>query len=568
MLLSLVDYYDKHKYEINHNYADSAKYVTGVMKRIMATEVLSHFENKVLELIGSYSDKTQDILCTFFPNKTSQEVWDKAEKENLIKNAETMRHYMNIRQLMRHQWDMLDATGRFALGGNKKNDELRHEYLQSYHLMFDKTVVERVKSYQKIAMDMQELLKVIYPEFFARDVGESNSKFVERLKKWQKQNPTLQPMVNTNYPLDSEKQKALMNSLRKVVPQAKVLDYMQESDLERFSELENGYFYRAWFLKLYDHLESDMQDYCFIKGEIVNRNEMWNYFKKKVLSPQEYNIWTQYRQLRNNLSHNHLNSELRETLNQVVHGNFGEDLYKLKNFLYSNTPVFSRQKDGTCMARHKDGSIIHINLEERRVLSYVDREGRNLLKKPKYDAEISANAAVSPVKVLWKDREITDCTLPNGIYIDFKRKKVRFSDEMHLYMDAEEHNVFRFSNNNKLLTSKSFEVRNFWEQGRKMPIGRHESLFVTPRIRISTDKKGQLSEVGIILSEQQKQTTQFKKDNNEARIIFPDGTVLKDFAGNMELSHNGIVLDYKHRHAFIQSYISHVPVKQNSGSER
>ncbi len=568
VLLSLADYYDKHKYEIEYTHAGSSKYITGIMKKIMAAEALSSFENKVLELLGSYSDKTQDILHTFFPNKTSQEVWEKAEKENLISNAETMQQYMNIRQIMRHQWDMLDGTGRFALGGNKKNDELRRKYLQSYHQIFDKTLADRIKAYQKIAIDMQVLLKFIYPEFMTREQGESNSKFVSRLKEWQKQNPTLQPMVNTNYPLRSDKKISLINNLKKVVPQARVLDCMQESDLARFPELERGYFHRAWFLKLYDHLESDMLDYCFTKGEVFNRNEMWNYFKTKVLSPQEYSLWAQYRQLRNTLSHNHLSSEIRETLDKVVHGSFGEDLCKLGDFISNNTPVFVQQEDGTCLARHKDGSMIHINLEERKIISYVDREGRNLLKSSKHNAEISAAAAVSPVKVHWKEKEIIDCTLPNGIYIDLKRKKVRLTHDTHIYLDAKGYNVLRFSNNNKLFTKKNFEIKDYVDQGRSTRIGRHESLFVAPKIRVSTDRRGQLSEVSISLSEKQKLTTQFANDNNSAKIIFPDGTVLKDSAGNMELSHNGIALDYKHRHAFIQSYISPVSGTQNSGSER
>ena len=567
ILLSLADYYNKHKYEIEYNQEDSAKYMTKIMKKIMATEVLSSFENKVLELLGSYSDKTQDILRTYFPNKTSQEVWQKAEKENLIQDAETMQHYMNIRQLMRHQWDMLDGTGRFALGGNKKNDELRQEYLQSYHLIFDKTLTERIKAYQKVAMNMQTFLKIVYPEFLTRDQGESNSKFVYRLKEWQKQNPSLQPMVSTNYPLHSDKQKALVNNLRKVVPQAKVLDYMQESDLANFSEIENGYSHRAWFLKLYDHLESDMLDYCFIRGQLLNRKEMWNYFEKKVLSPEEYNIWVQYRQLRNNLSHNYLSEELRETLNNVVNGDFSTNVNRLYEHLSQNTPVCDRQEDGTYIITNKDGSVAHIDLKKRVVLSYVDKKGRNLLKKQKFNAEASENAAISPVKIFWKDKEIVDCKLPDGIQIDLRRKKVIFPDGTRLYLDAKKYNVLCLENNSKVFTDKAFVITNFLDRGRKISIGRQESLFVAPKVRISTDKKGGLSDVCITLFEKQKMVTQFKNDDG-AKIIFPDGTVLKDLAGKLVVSHNGIDLDYNHRHAFIRSYITSVPSIEKSSFER
>ena len=56
-----------------------------------------------------------------------------------------MQHYMNIRHLMRHQWDSLDGVGKFTPHTNIKNDEVRGAYKKSYALFFDKSMVERVK---------------------------------------------------------------------------------------------------------------------------------------------------------------------------------------------------------------------------------------------------------------------------------------------------------------------------------------------------------------------------------------------------------------------------------------
>ncbi|MBQ8464924.1 MAG: hypothetical protein IJ545_02820 [Alphaproteobacteria bacterium] len=564
VLLNLVDFYNRNKYRIEYDQADPMKYMTTLMKKIMATEAVSGFENKVLELLGLYADKTQDILHGFFPTRDPSKIFDVAAQEKLIGSAETMQQYMNIRQLMRHQWDMLDKTGRFALGGNQKNEKLRKEYLQTYHQIFDKTMVERIKTYQKIARDMQVFLAVLYPELLVREVGESNSKFAQRLKEWQVKNPDIHPMVCVNYPVTSDKKAALVRNLGKIVPQAKILDNMQESDLENFAEVEKSYFHRAWFLNLYDHIESDMNDYCFLRGNLFKRDDLWNYFQKKILSSQEADTWCIYRQLRNDLSHNHLSPALRETLEKVVNGSFGADCGKFNEKLSLNDLRVVRQENGTYLVTQKDGSVIHIDLSKRQILGRTDKNGHHFENKIKPQMAVSD----SPVKVLWRAGAIVDCKLENGIDIDVARKKIIFPDDTHLYLEAEKYNVFRFANGNKLLTDKNFMVTSFIERGRRVDVDRNESIIVAPKHRVKINHQKYLSEDAIFLSDEQKLKTQFISDKKGSGIYFSDGTILRIFAGNFEVSHNGIVLDYKNRHAFIQSYVTQSVALQKNGVER
>ena len=551
VLLNLADHYDKNKNNLSSDDVELMIDMAKVLKKIMATELLASFENKIIDLMGSYSDKAQEIMRTFFRNKNSKEIWQAAEKEHLIYSAEKMQHYLNIRHLMRHQWDTLDGTGRFAFDPKQKNDRIRKEYLDSYQLIFDKTTSERLKFYQEATRQMQCLLKIIYEEFFPRDKDESNSRFVQRLKEWQRQNPDKIPLVSTNYPLNSEKYTALIKNIRKIVPHAVLLDDIETNKLIEYKDIEKGYFHRAWFLQIYNHLESEMLAYCFTHGQLFNRNEMWQYFKDNVLTPQEYLIWNNYRELRNNLSHSYLSERLYEELEKAINGHFGEDVYNLSEFLRKNTPNFMRSEDGTYIAVHNDGSVIQIDMGKKEILSYRDKKGRSLLKKPSFHAD----GIISPVRFSCKDKEIIDCKLADGTCINLQKKKVSFADGTRFYFDAKKYNVFCFNNGNKIFMDKDFIVDRFIDKGSFLSIGRNETCIVASSHKIKTDNKGRISEDCNMALKEQNQTINFNyTTNGVATIMFPDETMLTTSKDCFTVTHNNIVLNHKNRFAFVKSY--------------
>ena len=556
VLLNIADYFD-------HNHEDLVRCdkkelyakLGRVLRRITAAETLSGFENVILDLIGVYSDKTQEIVRGFFPTKSGDALWETAENEHLISSAEMMKHYMNIRHLMRHQWDSLDGVGKFTPRTNIKNDEVRNAYKKSYALFFDKSMPERVKEYQKTSIQMQTLLKLIYPNLLTRENGETNSKFIVRLKEWQNENPDKTALVCTNYPIASEKHKSLVGNIAKVAPQTKVLDNLEEKDLPTFEKMEEMYYVRSWYLSEYSHVEADMMNYCFGRGLEYGRNETWDYFKKNVLSKQKYDIWCQYRKLRNNLSHNYLNTELQTELHNTVKGSFGKDIFELGDFVRQNYPTFTKQDDGFYKGVHNDGLEVRIDMDNMKILSRKDKDGNNL---PLFDknSENKSEKTQQPdteIKIHWWENQIVDCRLPNGIYIDLKRQKVCFPDDTRICFDRTEGNFFRLGDN-KLYTDKTFMITKFYEQGKYRELERNEDRMVTKGHRMRTDSRGRIKEDNISLAGGKKLCIKFNYGYSGSIITFPDGTELNVSLGKFEVSHNGVVLNYANRHNFKNSY--------------
>lgn len=568
VLLNIADYFDRH-HNIVYQYGEKELYAKmgNIMRKITATETLSDFENVILDLMGAYSDKTQEIIRGFFPQKSMADTWKEAQKEHLISSAESMQHCMNIRHLMRHQWDSLEGVGRFTAKTDKKNDEVRRDYKKSYFMFFDKTVAERIKEYQKVSVQMQTMLKLIYPNFFSREVGESNSKFVKRLKEWQKENPTQTAMVYTNYPFISDKLEPLVKNIKKVLPQTRILDNLDEETVETLQKKEDSYYDRSWFLSIYGHIETEMMNYCLGRGLELNRNETWNYFKKNVLSREQYDKWCEYRKLRNNLSHNHFNEELQEELTKIINEDFSKNVGELNEYIKQHSPSFVLQKDGTFLAIHDDGLQV-----------IRDKENKILSRKYKDDKEFTPytsnfknkeNHSQSAIKLHWNENMVTDCRLEDKTVIDLKRQKVYLSDDSRIYLDDSKQNFFSFGDN-KLYTDKTFAITDFYERGRRVKIGRNESFMVSKGHLIRTDNSGRVSEEIITSKDGNKLNIKFNYGAEGAFISFPDGTKLNTSSGKFELSHNKVVLNYANRYAFMKSYDKQTitPKIEKSGFER
>lgn len=532
-LLNYLEYYQHNMFEIAADPAKETSNLYSAMVKITANEVLSEHENRVLDLLGSYADKALDILRTIYPGKKAEEIWPLAEKDKLISSAENMRHYLNIRQLVRHQWDSLNGTTRFSFARNPKNDRLRDDYLTSYRLIFDKSIAERVKEYQKIAVQMQTLLKAFYPEFLTREVGETNSKFVARIKHWQKDNPDKTPMVNGNYLLKDEKHNALVRNLKKVAPNAVVLDNLTNEDLTTQTYKEQMYFLRTYFLRMYNRIESSIALFCVSGGlKITQPDDAWEYFRTNIFTEQENNKWQNYRQLRNNLSHNHLSDSLKKELDEtfVV---FEREVRELDDYIYDNFPRHVLLKDNKKPQQQK--------------------ETRPEPQKIKY-----------PLNLTYGEGEIFECQFDNGITVDFKHKKVIFPDQTRLYFDAKDYNVFRFENGNKLFTDKTFMVTKFQERGHIQKVRRNESFMVAPKHKISTNGACRVAEDCIISSDNKRFITKINYNSDGAALLFADGTKLKATTNEFILSHNNVVLTYDNRHAFKKSYLT----VQSSSRER
>lgn len=559
ILLNLVDYCNRNKATLQDTFQSHME-TTKLMMRLISAETAADFENKVLDLLGSNADKTCEILKSIYPDKKPEEVFALAEQDNLIPSAEKMLDYLNIRHLIRHQWDSLNNTNKFSFGANPTNEKRRNEYLNSYHKFFDLSLIERIKEYQQSAQDLQTFLSILYPEFLAREQGETNSKFIARIKQWQLQNPNKNPMINSNYPLKSDKHLSLINNLKKVAPNATVIDHITQKDLDNFMDVETAYFCRTAFLRAYNRLTSNFMLYALTNDIRVKPKEMWEYLKPIALTQKEYERWQQYRTLRNNLSHNHLSQQLREELIKTLEGPFNEDCTNLQNFLYENSPKLVQEKDNIFTAEQKDGSVVRLDLSNNTIVSHVDKDGNDLLQKAPKIIPASRIKKALPVKLNYWGKDIIDCRFMNGITVDLNRKKICFPDGSRIYFDAENYNVFQFDNGNKIFTDKTFAVTKYQERGRYAPLGRNEMFMAAPKHKIKTDSRSRLIESSITDDNNQKLITKFYYGSKGAIITLADGTEIKTSATEFTVSHNNVKLTYDTAIDFIRSYKSSDPM--------
>ena len=557
-MLSFADYRNKHIDELSASDCAAAEVKERAsMAKITADITVSGFENKVLDLLGSFADKAQEMLRQIYPDKKHKEVWFAAEKDNLISSAEQMIHYLNIRHLLRHQWDTLDNS---TDNPNNLKDKIRNEYLDSYQLIFKKSITERIKEYQKAATHFQSILKNIYPELIAREHGETNSKLIARIKIWQKENPSRTPMINGNYPLYSDKHNSLVKNLTKIMPNAIILDELKQKDLDNYTDLEQSYFCREQYLRIYNQLESSFTLYCLTNGIDPQKHLFFQHLSETFFTPAEAKRWYQYRTLRNNLSHNHFSLELRNELNQILGGSFGDDLNNLRKLLFEHTPQLKHVKDNIFVAQKPDGSVVHIDIKHNKILSHTDKDGNDLLQKAPKIIPASRIKKALPVKLNYWGKDIIDCRFMNGITVDLNRKKICFPDGARMYFDAENYNVFQFDNGNKIFTDKTFAVTKYQERGRYAPLGRNEMFMASPKHKIKTDSRSRLIESSITGDDNQKLITKFYYGSKGAVITLADGTEIKTSATEFTVSHNNVKLTYDTAIDFIRSYKSSDPM--------
>ena len=279
-----------------------------------ASGAVAPFENTIMEIMSSFADKMQNICRNVYKENDLDKALQLAEDDGLIPSAKTLRDYVNIRNLIRHSQDTMEELGSFNHKEAQKNLKARARYLQSYLAVCGTTLRQRIKSYIGVLHQMQAIVTNIKPETFIRNKSESNSKFVERIKAYHLQNPEKIPEVEINLPMSDSKFKTINRILHKILPQVKVVD---DFNLPRdeFSELEKDYQLRTWFLQTYNSFACRVMTYCMTRGQNLRRQKTWGYLKElKLMTEEESRTWREYTDLRNNLSHNGFNGELRQKL--------------------------------------------------------------------------------------------------------------------------------------------------------------------------------------------------------------------------------------------------------------
>ena len=534
-----------------------------LLMNLYAAEVTEPWEHTILEIIGSFAEKMQSICRDIYGKESEELAFERAEKDGLIPSAKDFQDYVNIRHLLRHQWETMDEIGTFYTPS--ENAEKRAKWVKSYLRLCDKSIVQRQRAYIDVLRQYQHVVSRIMPERIMREQGETNSKFVARLKELHRQNPDKEFSVELNYPLEESKFTALQRNLRKVFPKIKIAEDFAGSQNE-FGSWEMDYARRSWFLHSFNRLECKLISYCVSRGENLRGRKAWNYVRDhKLISEKEYKRWCGYKDFRNLLSHNYYSPALRQKLcdieeQYVEH----EDAFEKK--LYDIAPVTERLRNFVYQARHKDGLCVTIDYKNRKFLhgikhskdTQVKQLGKiDLSQQDKHAAQDKSGPKTEtyPNGVTYTlfGGKITSFKMPNGVTVNFEKQRISWTPDIQFHTNAEHFNVLQ-TKNYKLLTEKSLRVTEFWEKNHKQKVRGGDTCLLEYKHRAYIDTIGRLKEFNYKKEDGQIVKTAFKQTKDGSSVLFADGTCIALRGKDMVVTHNGYTLTKDTRQEFANSY--------------
>lgn len=551
----------------------------------MASTLINPFENVLLSSLTSLSEESNKIIKKLLVSRAGDNYIFQAEKEGLIPSAAAFQDYQNIRHLMHHQWDTLDGLGKFNNIENVKNDSVRHRYLDSYGRLCDKSLVERVKSYTEVARNMSKLVATMNPNLLVREENESNSKFINRAKQYVKDHPNTPIMLETNYTADADKKEALTKNIQKVLPQAEIIDACA-MDIDSFLERISVYLYRKNYLEIFQQVENRLSQHCLFYGKNIPPSASLSYFRNcKLISAEEAERWSEYKQLRNDLSHGYLNEELKQRLEKLF-PDFMGDAFTLSERVEAQSPVVSLLHDNIYRARHANGKIVDIDYASKKIVN-IEYPTPNITKNETKTEDKKKSPPTAPtypnakkvyieeyangISIGVNKTDITSCRLPSGVMVDLVHKNMSYPDGSRLYFNSGEHNCLTLKGGIKLMTDKKMKVQNYINKGKSVTLSKNENLKFPNGHGISIDKKGNWEKEEFVGSKGKVVKVNMEVNEQGVSLRFNDNTTLSISENNLSLTHNQIPLTYATRKKFAESYdkdMSLDVIKMKKGKEK
>lgn len=537
----------------NLNNIDVKQHIA-VQNETLASEFTAPYENMILSALSTLAEESnralKDMVCR---RKTDNYIYQ-AESCGIIPSAARMQQFLNIRHLMRHQWDTLDNIGKFTFYDTEKNTSIRHRYLDGYSSLCDKPLQERVSAYVTAAKDFSPLVAGLNPELFIRDDYESNSKFVSRIKEYQRKNTNAPLLIETAYTDTTEKKTALIRNIEKLFPTADIVD-RKEIDMEVFCERIKRHIARNKFLEIFSELEYKISQYRLLQGKSQPVKNSWqDLASQQVLSPEEAKRWSEYRKLRNDLSHHHMDDELNARMEKELSSFFGAAI-ELEDKLIQNQPKVYLLKDNIFRAVHPNGLTVEIDFNTKRVLSVTNEKRTYRIKdvEPRKKGRVYTDEYPNKISITTAGSEIIACRLQNGTVINLASQKVVYPDNSKFYFNSEKHNTL-VVNSAKILTDKQFHLMNYINNGKSVVVQKNETIILPNmhRLRVGGDSSiifdSWTDEKGVV------QKQEYNNKSLAPSIQFSDGTLLHFKYTGAVLSHNGIELSFNTRKAFVESY--------------
>lgn len=531
-------------------YAVTEKELRTAQDEALASELTAPFENMILSALSSLAEEAERIAKKTASRRSTDNYFYQAENNGLFPSAARFQDYLNIRHLMYHQLDTLDNLGRCTMYNIEKNASLRRRYLDSYSRLCEKPLKERVKSYIAAAADFAPLVVGLNPDFLMRRAGESNSKFVSRIKEYQRAHPDTPFMAETGYADTDEKKKSLIKNIQKLFPSAEIID-VKEMNIESFMERIKIHLVRKKFLDVFAQIEYMLCQRSLLRGKSLSALKCWqDAAKDGLLSSEEAALWAEYKKLRNDLSHNLLNEIKTNELMQNF-APFLEASVMLEDRVTAQNPQIYIVEGNVYRAVHADGLEVEVDFAQKRVLKVSNKAVQHHHKQelPPSKARTYSEEYPNGVSITVAGTEVISCRLSGGTQIDLQARKITYPDKTRFYFNSSDHYTLS-AGNAKIMTDNHFAVVNYIQNGKSVTVGKNETLILSNGCTLRIGADGRLKE-------------ESRKDNRgllqkivytPQALEFADGTILSLSSSQAVLSHNGIKLTYLTRKEFAESY--------------
>lgn len=517
---------------------------------VLATEKIVSNENTILETLASFVEKFQNILCDRYNLSDGDKAFKKAEQEGLIDSADAFQDYMNIRHLLRHQWDTLDGFGSFSAEKNKKNVLMRTKYINSYLKLCDvynDTIIQRKKSYINILYQMQRIISAINPNRMIRGISESNSKFTQRARAKYQENKNIE--IELNEQLLDKKQASLNRTMNKLLPQANVIDNSVKMN-DRIDDI-NYYLTRSWFLEMVLSVECEIMKHCLMRGHNFKKVDAWEYLKNiGVLSQTEFDKWQNYIQLRNLLSHNYFGEHLRNMLHQIE-DDFDADIENIdRKVIAIRGPGVGKCRDKVFKFAHKDGLFVFLDFNNYKISTITKMPRIHKHRKMKTKTEIYPNG----IEFTLSSKQIICFKNPLGVNINLCNQTIKWDDNTSWTKKGKIGYVLK-TKQNMLITDNKLQVIKFMENDQPQRVSKYGDLLLDSQHKLSLDVARRIKDF------------EFKTDKgdiikavfNHAKcgyntIVFDDGTCVLQSGPECVITHGNKTLMHDSREDFMATY--------------
>ena len=485
-----------------------------------ASRFVQPLETIILNAMARNAEISRDIISDIYKSKKSIR---KAEENGLIPSAQNLRNYLKIRHLIHHQCDSLGAYAGFTTSLSETRKNQRNEYLKIYQQLFDKDLFGRLDTYVEIMDDFRPLVQHFYPNFISRKKDESVSKFISRIKDYHRKNPDDNLILELNYDSKNSKSDQMMKNIKKLFPEASIIDNPEVKIETIFGEMEN-YSRLNTYLHTYQEMENLLGLYSLAHGVSVSTLDSVKLMvQKQDLDKSFYDKIVKIRAKRNKLSHNYFTSEMAEMFTSDT--SELTDVYTKINSVVAKLPKGTLVEGNIYKFTHPDGKVVNVDFAERKIIrtDIVQRLEKNKNKTLETD-KTNANTL----------------SLPDGTHINYDSRKMVFADKSILYFNSPQHFSLVINDNisgknaKLLLDLDDFTVKKFIYKGRPIAFTPGDVLNHVPNYIVRTDRFGRLSSVIHKTQSGVKHTTQFNA-NKRPSICLPDGTVLDMFYGKPEV---------------------------------